>query len=127
MRNVFTGSVIFRSEDLFPKVIGSRSALTVLLPVPESLFAMLPLSLTHSFRVTPIFFNIGINEMATIAESIGSTRPQEQSNIDNFDRLNEYFHRFKKLSTTVSADSSVKTSEFVDAVYEKPCQRPLMD
>lgn len=65
--------------------------------------------------------------MATIAESIGSTRPQEQSNIDNFDRLNEYFHRFKKLSTTVSADSSVKTSEFVDAVYEKPCQRPLMD
>lgn len=40
---------------------------------------------------------MGINELATLAESIGATRPQEASNIDNFDRLNEYYLRYRKL------------------------------
>ncbi len=94
-------------------MIGSRSALEILLPVPENLFAVLPLSKTHTFRVTPIFFNIGFNEMATIAESLCATKPQEQSNIDNFDRLNEYYHRFKKLNSSVTTDPAIKTSKYV--------------
>lgn len=102
----------FRSDEIFPQVIGSRAALGILLPVPEAVFTVLPLSRTRSFRVTPIFFNIGINETATIAESLGATRPQEQSNIDNLDRLNGYYHRFKKLNSAVVTDALVKTCEY---------------
>lgn len=85
-----------------PKAVGSRSALTVMLPVPDAIYSLLPLvpssRQTLSFNVTPVFFNIGINEMASLAESLGTTKPQEKSNIDNFDRLNEYYLRFKKLN-----------------------------
>lgn len=36
--------------------------------------------------------------MASIAESIGATRPQERSNIDNYVRLYEYFLRYRKIN-----------------------------
>ncbi|XP_025160514.1 type I inositol 3,4-bisphosphate 4-phosphatase isoform X5 [Harpegnathos saltator] len=85
-----------------PRVVGSRSALTVILPVPDTIYSLLPLvpssRQTLSFNVTPVFFNVGINEMASLAESLGTTKPQEKSNMDNFDRLNEYYLRFKKLN-----------------------------
>ncbi|XP_014473969.1 PREDICTED: type I inositol 3,4-bisphosphate 4-phosphatase isoform X5 [Dinoponera quadriceps] len=85
-----------------PRVVGSRSALTVILPVPDAIYSLLPLvpssRQTLSFNVTPVFFNVGINEMASLAESLGTTKPQEKSNMDNFDRLNEYYLRFKKLN-----------------------------
>ena len=85
-----------------PRVVGSRTALTVLLPVPDAIYSLLPLvpssRQTLSFNVIPIFFNIGINEMASLAESLGIIKPQEKSNADNFDRLNEYYLRFKKLN-----------------------------
>ncbi|KAJ8668424.1 hypothetical protein QAD02_010087 [Eretmocerus hayati] len=85
-----------------PRVTGSRTALTVLLPVPDAIYSLLPLTPTSkqtlSFNVTPVFFNIGINEMASLAESLGTTKPQEKSNMDNFERLNEYYLRFKKLN-----------------------------
>ncbi|PSN35360.1 hypothetical protein C0J52_11509 [Blattella germanica] len=81
-----------------PRVVGSRSALTVLLPVPDAVHSMLPLSPSStSFAVTPVFFNVGINEMATLAESLGNTRPQDKSNLDNYERVNEYYYRFRKL------------------------------
>lgn len=101
-----------------PQVIGSRASLGILLPVPEAVFTILPLSRTYSFRVTPIFFNIGINETATIAESFGSTHSQERSNIDNFDRLNEYYHRFKKLNLAGVTDGLVKTCKFIISAVE---------
>jgi len=85
-----------------PRVVGSRSALTVILPVPDTIYSLLPLVPSSrqmlSFNVTPVFFNVGINEMASLAESLGTTKPQEKSNMDNFDRLNEYYLRFKKLN-----------------------------
>ncbi|XP_025832000.1 type I inositol 3,4-bisphosphate 4-phosphatase isoform X2 [Agrilus planipennis] len=81
-----------------PKVSGSRSSLTVSLPVPDSFYALLPTKQVVYFHVTPVFFNIGINEMATLAESLGATKPQERSNIDNFERLNEYYLRYRKLN-----------------------------
>jgi len=82
-----------------PKVIGPRSSLSVQLPVPDAVYTLLPLSspTSLSFHVTPVFFNIGINELASFAETVQGTEPQEKSNVDNFARLNEYYHRFKKL------------------------------
>ncbi|XP_063986470.1 inositol polyphosphate-4-phosphatase type I A isoform X2 [Diachasmimorpha longicaudata] len=85
-----------------PRVVGSRTALTVILPVPDGIYSLLPLApssrQTISFNVTPVFFNVGINELASLAESLGTTKPQEKSNMDNFERLNEYYLRFKKLN-----------------------------
>nr|XP_023030196.1 type I inositol 3,4-bisphosphate 4-phosphatase [Leptinotarsa decemlineata] len=81
-----------------PKVSGTRNSLTVSLPVPDTVYSLIPTRQTLSFHVTPVFFNIGINEMATIAEGIGATRPQERSNVDNFERLNEYYLRYRKLN-----------------------------
>lgn len=84
-----------------PKISGNRNALTVFLPVPDAVYTLLPTRQSVSFNVTPVFFNIGINEMATLAESLGATRPQERSNVDNFDRLNEYYIRYKKINMPV--------------------------
>jgi inositol polyphosphate-4-phosphatase len=89
-----------------PKVTGSRNSLTVSLPVPDSLYSMIPSRQILSFHVTPVFFNIGINEMATLAESLGATRAQEASNIDNFVRLNEYYLRYRKLNIPETSDLS---------------------
>ncbi|KAJ8866130.1 hypothetical protein PR048_033654 [Dryococelus australis] len=95
------------TPDLLPRVCGSRVALTVLLPVSDAVHSLLPLtsSATVSFHITPVFFNVGINEMATLAESLGNTRPQEKSNLDNYERLNEYYHRFRKLDLHLPSES----------------------
>ncbi|XP_031828360.1 inositol polyphosphate-4-phosphatase type I A isoform X1 [Nomia melanderi] len=93
-----------------PRVVGSRAALTVMLPVPDAIYSLLPLvpstRQTISFNVTPVFFNVGINEMASLAESLGTTKPQEKSNMDNFERLNEYYLRFKKLNLPTETAST---------------------
>lgn len=77
--------------------MGSRQAITVLLPIPENIFGMLPTKEMTSFTVTPVFFNIGVNEKATISEALGYTKEQHRSNWDNFDRLKQYQIRYKKL------------------------------
>ncbi|XP_059468525.1 inositol polyphosphate-4-phosphatase type I A isoform X2 [Neocloeon triangulifer] len=87
--------------NLIPRVTGCRAALSVILPVPEVVMSLLPpppAGGNRSFHVTPVFFNIGINEKATLAEGLGKTKPQEKSNIDNFERLNDYYNRYKKIS-----------------------------
>lgn len=57
--------------------------------------------------MTPVFFNIGINEKATLSEALGYTREQHRSNWDNFDRLKQYHIRYKKLS--LRTGEAVKT------------------
>lgn len=82
----------------------------MILPVPDAIYSLLPLvpssRQTISFNVTPVFFNVGINEMASLAESLGTTKPQEKSNMDNFERLNEYYLRFKKLNLPTETSST---------------------
>lgn len=58
---------------------------------------MLPNKESPSFKITPVFFNIGINEYATLSETLGYTREQHRSNFDNYDRLKQYFIRYKKI------------------------------
>jgi inositol polyphosphate-4-phosphatase len=72
----------------------------VLLPVPDYVYTMLPLEQmkTMTFNVTPVFFNVGINEKATLASKMGKNESQEKNNIDNFKTLAEYHRRFKKLN-----------------------------
>ncbi|KAK0077637.1 hypothetical protein PV325_003652 [Microctonus aethiopoides] len=105
-----TKSTLVNPQLPMPRVVGSRTALTVILPVPDDVYSLLPLPQSSrqnlTFNVTPIFFNVGVNELASIAESLGTTKPQEKSNIDNFDRLNEYYLRFKKLNLPTDTNSS---------------------
>ncbi len=51
-----------------------------------------------SFCVTPVLFNVGINEQATLAGRFGTNGPQEKNNADNFKLLAEYHRRFKRLN-----------------------------
>lgn len=80
-----------------PKIVGSRQALTVLLPVPDAVHQLLPTKEAIVFKVTPVFFNIGINEKATISETLRYTTEQNRSNWDNYDRLRQYHMRYRKL------------------------------
>lgn len=80
-----------------PRLTGSRNSLKVLLPVPDWVYSQVPLHTNMTFSVTPVFFNIGINQHATIAEKLGLTSIQHKNNTDNFRILADYVRRYKKL------------------------------
>lgn len=84
-----------------PRITGSRQSLHIQLPVPEHVYMLLPTKQMLNFKFTPVFFNIGINEMATLAETLGQTRDQHRSNWDNYIRLKQYYSRYRKLTLTV--------------------------
>ena len=79
-----------------------------MLPVPDSVIAALPAAsassahptttatTTMTFSITPVFFNVGVNEDATIAYQLGQNGPQERNNADNFKILSDYCRRFQK-------------------------------
>lgn len=95
-----------------PRIVGSRQSISVLLPVPDTVYAMLPTKDTVSFKLTPVFFNIGINEYATLSETLGYTREQHRSNWDNFDRIKQYHIRYKKImmmSSTAPSTAATPT------------------
>ncbi|KAH8386886.1 hypothetical protein KR093_003305 [Drosophila rubida] len=92
-----------------PRITGSRQALEVLLPVPEH--ALPHNSALPSFKITPVFFNIGINEKATL----GQTREQHRSNLDNYVRLQQYFSRYRKLGLSASCAAGVDTGHRANA------------
>jgi inositol polyphosphate-4-phosphatase len=83
-----------------PQITGSRQALFVRIPIPERIFEMLPETLPESFKVTVVFFNIGINEKATLAETLGYCKEQARSNLDNFEKLKIYFMQYRKVKCT---------------------------
>ena len=53
---------------------------------------------TLTFSVTPVFFNVGINEKATLADKLGLNGPQEKNNSDNFKILADFVRRYKKMN-----------------------------
>ena len=71
-----------------------------MLPVPDWVYTILPLQdiKTMTFTITPVFFNIGINEQATIADKLGLNGTQERNNSDNFKILIDYVRRYKKMN-----------------------------
>ena len=76
-----------------------------------------------TFSVTPVLFNVGINEHATLAGRLGHNGPQEKNNVDNFKILHDYHRRFAKLNlppSTVSAAAATGIrgkSEFLSRNY----------
>ena len=61
-----------------PRVTGSRNNLKVMIPVPNYILTQIPIEeIKHlSFSITPVLFNIGINEHATLAGKFGNNGPQ---------------------------------------------------
>ena len=84
----------------------------VLLPVPDYVYTMLPLDQmkTMTFSITPVLFNVGINEKATLAHKMGLNAPQEKNNIDNFKALAEYYRRYKKLHLNTATNKNGKSN-----------------
>ncbi|XP_050683814.1 inositol polyphosphate-4-phosphatase type I A-like [Leptidea sinapis] len=101
-----------------PQLNGTRGCLTVNIPVSESLYTRFSKTEHLSFTVTAVFFNIGINCKASLAEALGETTPQYHSNNDNLDRLNKYYHKYNKIfpanyMAATRASSRVKPLEEV--------------
>jgi len=103
-----------------PRITGSRSSLKVLLPVPDYVYTMLPLDQmkTMTFSITPVLFNVGINEKATLAHKMGLNAPQEKNNIDNFKALAEYYRRYKKLHLNTATSKNGK--RFATSMSNEP-------
>ena len=61
-----------------PRVTGSRNNLKVMIPVPSYILSDMPVDEVKnlSFSITPVLFNIGINEHATLAGKFGNNGPQ---------------------------------------------------
>ena len=61
-----------------PRVTGSRNSLKVMIPVPNYILTQIPIEEIKqlSFSITPVLFNIGINEHATLAGKFGNNGPQ---------------------------------------------------
>ncbi|XP_052089597.1 inositol polyphosphate-4-phosphatase type I A-like isoform X6 [Mytilus californianus] len=74
-----------------------RHGLIVTVPVKAELFERLPdpLQKGKHINITPVFFNIGINEQATVAERFGDTSLQEKLNFDNYGILYRYIEKYQ--------------------------------
>ncbi|CAF4748625.1 unnamed protein product [Pieris macdunnoughi] len=109
---LFKLNKVGHSMTAMPQVSGSRGNLTVTIPISDALYSKFTKKSTVTihpdirfskdfyhlnFTITAVFFNIGINEKATLAEALGETTPQYQSNNDNLDRLNKYYYKYTKI------------------------------
>lgn len=81
-----------------PRVEGNRVFLSVVIPVPETIMGDVPHNNSNriQFSVTPVFFNVGINEQATLAEKFGDQSFQERINHDGVTALRDYYRRLQK-------------------------------
>ena len=82
-----------------------------------------------TFSVTPVLFNVGINENATVAGSVpGGNAPQDKNNADNFKILQEYHRRFRKLGLPTSQTLSGREKrEFPDFLFLKNyCRKGIL-
>ncbi|XP_022125938.2 inositol polyphosphate-4-phosphatase type I A [Pieris rapae] len=94
---LFKLNKVGHSMTALPQVSGSRGNLTVSIPISDALYSKFTKKEHLNFTITAVFFNIGINEKATLAEALGETTPQYQSNNDNLDRLNKYYYKYTKI------------------------------
>nr|XP_022326682.1 type II inositol 3,4-bisphosphate 4-phosphatase-like isoform X3 [Crassostrea virginica] len=75
-----------------------RHCVCVSIPLQEDLFNKLPNELQRGGKVsvTPVMFNIGINEQASLADKIGDTSLQEKINAENVTKMLSYIEKYEK-------------------------------
>ncbi|CAG9788969.1 unnamed protein product [Diatraea saccharalis] len=94
---VFALTKVGHSNSAIPQVTGTRGSLTVNIPISDSLYTKFASKEHLKFTITAVFFNVGINEKASLAEALGETTPQYHSNSDNLDRINKYCQKYGKV------------------------------
>lgn len=72
-----------------------------MIPVPPTVFSALPSSASRlgliEFQLIPIFFNIGVNEQALLADKFGDMSIVNATNLQSFERLDIYHRQYQKL------------------------------
>lgn len=76
-----------------------RHCVCVSIPLQDEMFNKLPIELQRGGKVsvTPVLFNIGINEQASLADKIGDTSLQEKINTENVTKVNSYLEKYEKI------------------------------
>ncbi|XP_053400019.1 inositol polyphosphate-4-phosphatase type I A-like isoform X2 [Mercenaria mercenaria] len=89
----------FKKAGLYPDL--NRHHICVEIPMKKQHFEKLPQKLQSGseVKVIPVFFNVGINEQATLAEKFGSTGLQDKSNEESLGRLHRYVEALEEVST----------------------------
>ncbi|XP_064636347.1 inositol polyphosphate-4-phosphatase type I A-like isoform X2 [Lineus longissimus] len=74
----------------------NRCGIIVEVPAPPNQFHLLPHELQrgHLVKVTPVMFNIGLNEQATLAEKFGDNSLQEGINVEGCQGMITYYEKF---------------------------------
>lgn len=106
-------------ENAQPSIEGHRASLVVSVPVPDALLSAWQLDKAEKveFSVTPVFFNIGINEQATFAERFGDTSLQDRINLENIEKLKTYYDKYKALTAVI--EKYQKNSECAGTLIER--------
>lgn len=76
-----------------------RHCVCVSIPLQDEMFNKLPNELQRGGKVnvTPVLFNIGINEQASLADKIGDTSLQEKINTENVTKVISYLEKYEKI------------------------------
>eukprot|EP00106_Octopus_bimaculoides_P000773 XP_014768215.1 PREDICTED: type I inositol 3,4-bisphosphate 4-phosphatase-like [Octopus bimaculoides] len=96
----------FVKEGRYPDM--NRHSVVVCIPLLSHMFDKLPSKLQsgHHINVSTSYFNIGINELATLAEKFGSTALQDDINKMGFKKMNDYFEAYSKACGDPDSDLS---------------------
>ena len=69
--------------------------------MPAAVFSALPPNIAKQglveFRLVPMFFTVGINEQAILADKFSDMSAVFDANKQSFDRLESYHRRYQKL------------------------------
>ncbi|XP_035214308.1 type II inositol 3,4-bisphosphate 4-phosphatase-like [Stegodyphus dumicola] len=108
-----------------PRIEGNRLFLCVFIPAPPSVISLLPADCSNGcrFTVSSVFFNIGINEQATLAEKFGDTSLQDKINQDSLNLLKEHFSRFQRTAKAQKGHGfHFAESHIADLLEQLQCQ-----
>lgn len=109
----------FVKEGRYPDM--NRHSIIICVPLLSAIFDKLPSKLKsgHHINVSPVYFNIGINELATLAEKFGSTALQEDINKMGLKKINDYFEIYCRImGDPDSNQSGIMTGRLTDLIRQ---------
>uniref|UniRef100_T1IR47 PH domain-containing protein n=1 Tax=Strigamia maritima TaxID=126957 RepID=T1IR47_STRMM len=120
------------SNKINPQIEGTRTNLIIYLPVPDLVYTILPMDCknNYEFVVSPVFFNVGINEQATFAEKktscmqnlanknshsprFGNVSLQDKINLEGFAAMQEFYKNYKDFPVSVGSNKRLSDTNFL--------------